>query len=87
MSADENLWDSAFDFQRVVLPVVRRWLPPGAFLAVEGEGEQLALKVVDTVADIDTLARLGRHASARYRLPGAVRQGSVRELHHSLAAP
>ncbi len=52
--ADENLWDSAFDFKRVVLQVVRRWLPPGVFLTVEGEGEQPALKVVDTVAGIDS---------------------------------
>ncbi len=50
---DANLWDSAFDFTRIVLPVVRRWLPPGLYLTVEGEGEQPALKVVDTVAGID----------------------------------
>lgn len=54
MRTNESLWDSAFDFKRVVLPVVRRWLPPGTFLGVEGGVEQPALKVVDTVAGIDT---------------------------------
>ncbi len=49
-----NLWDSAFDFRRVVLPFIREWLHPGIFIPVEAEAGPPALHVVDTVAGVDS---------------------------------
>jgi hypothetical protein len=48
-----GLWDSAFDFHRVVLPFIRGWLPPGEFVRVEDAPRTRALEVVDQVAGVD----------------------------------
>jgi len=49
---ESRLWDSAFDFQRAVLPVLRWWLP-GDFISIEDAPSHPAVKVVDVVAGID----------------------------------
>jgi hypothetical protein len=49
---ESRLWDSAFDFQRAVLPILRLWLP-GDFISVEDAPRHPAVKVVDVVAGID----------------------------------
>ncbi len=49
----EAMWESAFDFKRVVLPFIRGLLPPGEFIGLEDLPRPRALEVVDQVAGID----------------------------------
>jgi hypothetical protein len=50
---ESRLWDSAYDFRRVVLPILAWWLPQGRFVSVEDAPNHPAVKAVDTVAGID----------------------------------
>lgn len=47
-----SLWEAAFDFRRVVVPMLYEWLPRGDYIPVEG-GDDPALAVIDQVAGID----------------------------------
>lgn len=45
--------DSAYDFDRAVLPYLGQWLPDGRFVSVEDAPSHPAIEIVDTVAGID----------------------------------
>lgn len=47
-------WDSAHDFERVVLPYLRLWLPRGHFVSVEDAADHPAIELVDAIAGIDS---------------------------------
>lgn len=50
--ATKNLWDAAFDFNRVVAPLLAEWLPPGDYIPVEQDSSR-AGRAVDVVGGVD----------------------------------
>ena len=68
MSGSEDinakLWDAAFDFSRVVVPMLSEWLPRGEYIPIESN-EEPALAAVDQVGGVD-----GWFVSGSTRLQG-----------------